>query len=437
MPLTKIRYNMLDADVTTAIKNEVTSSGAGSPLVFATSGSTNTLNKFKVGGTDKDIRSISLTANGLLEIVLASFSPTFTAAASPSASLNWDVPATGFTVNVTNPADYTSEYIDAVASIAAVGGTSVYATLAGYSAASKSDTPAGGISWTQAFTTAGSSYIRSASTSEAGGSASGRLAFTYNAGAGSLAYTGTPATVDFSVSWETPAASISLAALTGKTFLDTYTGSSFTPAITNIGNVASNCVYTVSATNATNPGVKAAGDHAITFTTPIHKTNASATTTKVSLSAKISRPSTVTGTAYEVTLATVDSATVNTTASFTYPSFWRWTANKETIPTRADCVTANGFDATVTVLADQVKAFSQMVTNSEDSPRAFWFAVRASASQPASFKTGSSSSLLSDVTKVTSTVALAPDSAPDGYTAETYNLYGITLQPGQTYVSIS
>jgi hypothetical protein len=432
---------MLDEDVTTAITEHISVTGVGSPFVFTATneGNTETLTRFKVaGGESKDIRKTEFAANKLV-ITLASFSPTFTAVASPSASLNWDVPATGFSVTVANPADYTTEYIDAVASVAALGGTSVHATLADYSAANKTVNPAGGVTWSQAFTTTDSSHIRSASTSEAGGSASGRLAFTYNAGAGSLAYTGTPATADFSVSWGTPVASISLAALTDKTFLDTYTGSSFTPAITNIGNVASNCEYTVSATNATAPGIKAAGDHEITFTTPIHKTNASATTTKVSLSAKISRPSTVTGSAYEVTLATVDSASVNTTASFTYPSFWRWTANKETIPARADCVTANGFDATVTVLGNQVKAFSQMVTNSEASPRAFWFAVRASASQPTTFKTGSSSSLLSDVTKVTSTVALEPDPAnkPDGYTAETYNLYGITLQPGQTYVSIS
>ena len=431
---------MLDEDVTTAITQHVSLSGAGSPFVFAATndGNTETLTKFKVDGADKDIRKTEFVSDKLV-ITLASFSPTFTAAATPSATLNWDVPATGFTVSVNNPDDYTSEYIDAVASVAALNGSSVYATLAGYSAGAKTATPAGTVNWDQTFTTAGSSYIRSASTTAAGGSASGRLAFTYNNGTSSVAYTGTPATADFSVSWGTPVASISLAALTGKTFLDTYTGSTFTPAITNIANVTDNCVYTVSATNATNPGVKLAGDHAITFTAPIHKTNASATTTKVSLSAKISRPSTVTGSAYDVTLATVDSATVNTTASFTYPSFYIWKSSSAVVPTRADCVTANGFDANTTVLGDQAKTFSQMVTNSEDSPRAFWFAVRASASPPTTFKTGSSSSLLSDVTTVTSTVALEPDSAnkPDGYTAETYNLYGITLQPGQTYVSIS
>jgi hypothetical protein len=46
--------------------------------------------------------------------------------------------------------------------------------------------------------------------------------------------------------------------------------------------------------------------------------------------------------------------------------------------------------------------------------------------------------LLSDVS-VTSgnTVSLQPTTPPAGYVAEQYTLYGITLQPGTTYVSIS
>ena len=63
--------------------------------------------------------------------------------------------------------------------------------------------------------------------------------------------------------------------------------------------------------------------------------------------------------------------------------------------------------------------------------------VRSAASQPTTFQTGASSSLLSDVGVTTSTLNLEPDSPPSGYSAEQYNLYGITLQPGNTYVSIS
>ena len=77
------------------------------------------------------------------------------------------------------------------------------------------------------------------------------------------------------------------------------------------------------------------------------------------------------------------------------------------------------------------------MNNPNATPRAFWFMVRSAASQPTTFQTGASSSLLSDVGVTTGTVDLEPDTPPTGYSAETYNLYGITLQPGNTYVSIS
>jgi hypothetical protein len=41
------------------------------------------------------------------------------------------------------------------------------------------------------------------------------------------------------------------------------------------------------------------------------------------------------------------------------------------------------------------------------------------------------------VATTTSSVNLEPDSPLSGYTAEAYTLYGITLQNGTTYVSIS
>jgi hypothetical protein len=157
------------------------------------------------------------------------------------------------------------------------------------------------------------------------------------------------------------------------------------------------------------------------------------------LSAKISRPTAVTGTAYDTTL-TAESSSVNSSASFTYPSFYTWSSGTATKPTRADCVDGSALDASaVTVLGDKAKAFAGIINNTESQARAFWFAIKASgASQPTVFQTGTSASLLSDYSGVvTSTVALAPDVVPAGYTAETYNLYGIILQPGSTYVKIA
>ena len=91
----------------------------------------------------------------------------------------------------------------------------------------------------------------------------------------------------------------------------------------------------------------------------------------------------------------------------------------------------------LTELSNQTKTFSQTVNNSAGTPRCFWFMVRSAASQPTTFQTGASSSLLSDVTPTTGTLNLEPDAPPGGYSAEGYNLYGIVLQPGNTFVSIS
>jgi hypothetical protein len=114
-----------------------------------------------------------------------------------------------------------------------------------------------------------------------------------------------------------------------------------------------------------------------------------------------------------------------------------FTASTSNVPTRATYVTGTTFQAGVTTLGDQVKTLSGSINNPSASPQALWFAVKSSASQPTVFQTGASISLLSDTTVTSNTVSLEPDSPLSGYTAVSYNLYGITLQSGNTYVSIS
>ena len=125
------------------------------------------------------------------------------------------------------------------------------------------------------------------------------------------------------------------------------------------------------------------------------------------------------------------------TASFTYPSFWIFTAGTGTPPTRAEIVDGDGYDTpTVSQLSDETRDFAGSVENPAAVPQAFWFGVRSSAAQPTRFQTGSSPALLSDVSKVDGSVSLEPDVPPSNYVAEDFNLYGIVLQPGTTYVSI-
>jgi hypothetical protein len=221
--------------------------------------------------------------------------------------------------------------------------------------------------------------------------------------------------------------------LTGSTFLQTYTGVAYTVSGTGI-TTSANRVYSVTATGGTVSS--GTGSGTFTFTTPIHKDN-TGTSRYTTLSTTFTRPVAVTGTSYTATLGPTNTSSAS--ASFTYPSYWLWSASVATVPTRADIINGTGVESGVVVLGDQVKTLAtQAINNTDPNPRAFWFAVRSSASQPTTFKTGASAGLLSDVSYTDAgSIGLEPDSPPAGYTAENYHLYGFTLQPGTTYVSIS
>ena len=400
-------------------------------LDWTTDGNYRYLTGFRENGSIQTIRtadfaSLNNDGNNKLRLLIATFTPVLSASISPS-SPSWDQPISSFSVSVDNPTDITNQYINEVASITASTGS--VSTLSTFSAGSKSSTPAGGVDWSQTFSTDTDSYIRSnASTgSSSGGSASGTISFNYYDGSSTTSYT---SNASWSVNWQSPSSSISMSNLTGNTFLQTYTSTSYSVSsggMSNSGNVA----HTVTPTGGTVSSPTGSGT--FTFTTPIHKDN-TGTSRTLALSTVFTRPSSVTGTGYTYTRNTSDTSL---SSSFTYPSFWIFTTSDQSPPARADIINGTGFESAVTTLSNQTKTFAGTVTNSSGGPQAFWFAVRSSAAQPTSFQIGSSSSLLSDVTITTSSVGLEPDTPPSGYTAETYNLYGITLQSGDTYVSIS
>jgi hypothetical protein len=394
-----------------------------SPLVFTTSGSYRSVTGFQESGITYPVRSTAFVG-GALQFTLASFTPGLSASITPFTSLNWDVPATGFSVSVTNPSDYTTQYISNVYSITASTGS--VSPLSDFTAGSQSPTAAGGVNWNQTFTL-GSAHIYSTSTTITGGSASGTISFVANNNGTSSQYT--PTNASFSVNWATPSISISTAALSGATFLSSYASTSYTISVSGI-TTAANYSHAVTGTNAT--VTNASGSGTLNFTNNIHKDN-TGTARTASVTTTFTRPSTVTGTSYTASLS--GSSSVST--SFTYPSVWLFTSSSSSPPARSDIVSGTGFQGTVNILGNQQKTFAGSVTNSQGTPQAFWLAVRASASQPTTFQTGASSALLSGVAYVTSSVALQPDSTLPGYSAETYSLYGITLQPGATYVSIS
>ena len=391
-------------------------------LVWTTSGNYRTLTGYREESGIQPIRTAEFS-NNLLRLTLATFSPALTATPIPGSSLNWDVAATGFSVSVDNPSDFTSSWISSVLSITGTAGT--VGTLTNFTAGSATPVPAGGVDWTQSFS---NGFIRPTSTTITGGSAAAQVRFNYNNGAGEQSYTSALAT--FSVSWATPSMSLSLSSLSGATFLGTYTSVAYSISVTGIANSQ---YYSHSITSVGGTVTNNTGSGTFTFATAIHKNN-TANARTVTNSTTFTRPSAVTGSAYT---ATIINTTANPSASFSYPSFWIFTSSTGVLPTRADIVNNFGFENTVNQLADQTKTFAAFVNNTGGVPRAFWFAIRASASQPTTFKTGASASLLSDVGVTNGgNVALEPDSPGAGYIAENYTFYGITLQAGQTYVSI-
>jgi len=397
-----------------------------SPFVFTTNGIYRTLTGYVENGTTNTVR-VAEFSSSQLRLTLATFTPSMTASGLSSSSLNWDVAATGFSVSVDNPSDVLDQYISSVLSISQTAG-SIYTTLAGYTAGAKSAVPAGGIDWTQSFTATGSSFIRPVSSSSTGGTATGLVRFNVFSGSSESEYT--TSTASFTINWANPTHSISLTPMSGQTFLSSYSSTPYSVSGTGI-TTSANRVFAVTASNGTVSN--ATGSGTFTFTAPIHKTN-NGTSRTVTLNTTLTRPISVTGTSYTATLGP---NSASHSATFTYPSFAIFTSSTSSPPSRADIVSGTTFESTVTQYGDQVKTVSGNITNSSGVPQGYWFAVRTAASQPTTFKTGASVSLLSDVATTTSSVNLEPDSPLSGYTAEAYTLYGITLQNGTTYVSIS
>jgi hypothetical protein len=379
------------------------------------------------GGISYTVRETQLI-NGSFILNLAGFTPTLTGSILPSNALNWDVPCTGFTVNVTNPTDFLDQWISSVRRLTQLSGT-VTVTAASYTTTGPSVSPAAGISWSQIFNTNGTAVIRSTSSSLSGGTASANIHFNFRSSNSPTETEYIDSIVTATVAWATPSISISMSDLTGNNFLQNYTQTNYAISVTGISSSSN---YTLAVTSVGGTPSNLIGNGSLLFSAPLHK-NSAGNSVSVAVVATFTRPAAVTGIAYNAQASANDLAL---TMAFTYPSFWVWTDSSAQPPLRTNIVTGSTFAAGVTILGNQVKNFASFVNNTALVPRVFWLGVRSSVAQPTSFQTGASSTLLSDVTRTTSTVSLTPDSVPVGYVSETYNLYGIILQPGNTYVSI-
>lgn len=403
--------------------------GSGDPVAanegiqWATSGTSDQYrisDLFVEDDTEYTIREIEINNDGKLQIELATFSPVVSATGQ---SLKWDQPASQFNVSVNNPDDFLSKYIASVGSITNSQG--VHTSLSDYTTSGPSEVPDGGVDWTQGFFTNTVAEILSDSQTAAGGSASATIVFQDEDGVD------WPTASTINYSWGSVGVSISFSNLTGNNFLQFYNSVDYTVSVLGLNN-QNNASSTVTAVGGNVSSASSSGT--LTFTDDLHKDNNS--NRSVLVSTEFGRPHTVTGSYYTVELTDTDT-TIN--ANFTYPSFYIWTASTGTPPVATDIISGSNFDlGEVTLLGNQSKSIDTVINNSESVPRAFWFAVRSTASQPSVFKTGASAALLSDVGVTTGyNIDLEPHSAPASYVAEEYTLYGITLQPGETYVRIS
>jgi hypothetical protein len=404
--------------------------GGANNLVFSENGDQRILTGFvDPDGETFSVRTTQITNSGTFVINLASFTPIFTGTVLPAVSLNWDQPVTAFKVTVNNPVDFLTKYISSVFSIESLTGF-VTTDDSVYTRSGPNVIPDYGVDWEETFFTNANAVVRSTSSSIAGGSASARIKFNVVDISDGLENEYLPLSTTISVSWATPTLSISMSDPTGNTFLQSYTQTSYSVSVTGITN-AINYSLSVSSQGGTPSNVTGNGN--LIFTLPIHKNNTTAPRT-ITVDGTFNRPIGVTGSAYSSTLTASD---LTLSPAFSYPSIWLWTASVNVIPTVTDIVSGTSFAAGITVLGNQVRTFAATVNNTANVPRVFWFGVRSAATQPTVFQTGVNANLLSGVGKTNATVQLGPSPLPVGYVLETYNLYGIILQPGSTYVNIS
>lgn len=367
-----------------------------------------------------NIRQVFIDDAGLLKLELARFTPEISVT---TAQLFWDQPATSFIVSVVNPKDFLDKYIKSVHMIK--NGIGIDNNLGNFYTSGPSTVPGPGIDWNQQFNITEQAKIYSNGSGSNGGSAQGQLILHDES---NQEYNNN---INFLFSWSNISIDISFNNLSGKNFLQSYENVEYTFSINGLSNIQNANVLISSnagqVSNSTNDGT-------LILNEPIHK-NYQNNVRTIFAEVEFTRPQSVTGSQYTVILTDSDSS-IN--ASFVYPSFYTWTENTEVPPNLEMIINGNDFASSVIKLGNQVKSIDSLIQNLNETPMAFWFAVRSSAVQPTNFKTGSSASLLSDVeVKTGFSIVIQPLSPMSDYIGEPYKLYGITLQPGNTYVRIS
>jgi hypothetical protein len=395
--------------------------------------STRRLDNYMESGIKYLVRDTAITANRLV-LTLANFTPSFGfSAVSPSTYLNWDQAVNSFTVSVSNPSDYTTQYITGVYYFTGIGLTA--SGINNYVSANSTPTPNGGVSWTQIWSTGtvGKIYSNASTGSSNGGTATITAYFKDNNNASNASWYGSQ-----SISWGDVSNGLTIYGLNG-TFLESFASCQYSVYCNNLYNQSNRTHTLVSAGGAlTNSGnsISDNSTYNFNFNTNLHKDNTSQTRT-ITLNTTFTRPKDIiSNSSSTYTAPTIGPNSVS--ASFNYPSFWLLT-NGGVTPTSSNIVNGTSFYTSngVTQLGE-TKNFNSQVTNSYGTEKVFWFGVRSNNAQPTTFLMGADSSYTPAVSYTTASVNLQPTSPPAGYTAEGYTLYGISLQANSSnYIVIS
>ena len=410
---------------------------SGQLLFTIVNSTTRRLDNYLESGIKYIVRNAQFNASNKLELTLASFNPNLTISnATPGFTLNWDQPLQDFTISVANPSDYTTQYITGVYYFTGVGVTA--SGTNNFVAGTISPSPAGGVTWTQKWTTGtvGKVYSNSSLGSANGGTATIKVYFKDN---NNNADTSWFATQD--ISWNNVSNQLYAPyySLNG-TFLDSFASCQYMTYCNNLSSQNNRTHYLTGVGGTlqnSGAGIGDAGLYTFTFNTGINKNTANQTRT-VSLVTVFNRPQNiVSSNSGSYTAPKIGPTQVN--ATFSYPSFWLLT-NGGITPTNSDIINGTSFYSSngVTQLSE-TNTFGSQVDNNNGVEKTFWFGVRTTNTQPTTFQKGKDSSYTPDTAYFTASVNLQPTtSLPPLYTAEPYTLYGITL-PANTlnYIKIS
>ena len=433
---------------------------ASRQLIFEeTSSTTRLLAEFRdsENAPIQTVRSVSTTAgNGSqFQITIATFTPTLrlypriARSGGGNEQLNWDEPAAGFSVDVINPADFTSKYITAVNNIVQDNGE-IITDLTQYTASTAPPTNSRTATWEQSFTVDNpDSYIRpfNATGSETAFSTD-RAGITVNFSdengdeySGSIDST---SDVDVTYEWENPTVNISASSLgTNTLFLSSINHGIASMSVSNIA--VNNAAHTLSssAMSIADPTISGSQSTSVTFNEVFHK---NATGGKVINSSTVfSRPASVAGVAYSVTVTDSVSFTVNSN-TFRYPGFYLLTDTTDPDPTRDDLILGNNFDSSIVNMIDNGVTNWRTTGNTSieidltgQPGQKIWFGIRGNQTQPTDVQVDAGTGFTSINNRVEQIdIDIQPDDITTlpGYQAEVYTLHGFTIGSGITDILI-